>query len=257
MVEKYLYIQSMSATSSLPSPAVTVTAVTPMARTKQPVRGSSLRKTPPGIAAAGSLGDTLSSHTLSNGGAVVVRRTARRKSSLAAFWEDGQAVIAVPAALSVEDEKYWVPRLVSRLEQGTLKEPIGRRGPAGDEALMQRSLALSAQYLGGRAVPFSVRWVTNQNSRWGSATPARKTIRISHHVQGMPGWVVDYVLLHELAHLLHSHHGRDFWRELAGFSRLEAARAYLEGASFASARNITAMERSIDTDCPAEDDSGF
>ena len=53
-----------------------------------------------------------------------------------------------------------------------------------------------------RAVPASVRWVTNQNGRWGSCTPADRTIRISHRIQDMPDWVIDYVLLHELAHLV-------------------------------------------------------
>lgn len=239
---------SATSTASRTTASVSVPAKQP-ARSKQTARGSSLRKSPQGVGAVGPVGDTLSVHTLSNGGPVVVRRSVRRKTGLAAFWEDGQAVIAVPATLSAEDEMHWVPRMVARLEQGALRQLAGRRGPAGDEALMQRSTALSAQYLGGRVVPQSVRWVTNQNSRWGSATPARKTIRISHHVQGMPAWVVDYVLLHELAHFLHPNHGREFWQELAGYPRLEAARAYLEGASFASARNITAMERSIDTDC--------
>lgn len=217
-------------------------------RAAAPRRRQDPRHSPLGKGTPGPLGDSLSTHTLSNGGPVVVRRTARRKTGLAAFWEDGQAVIAVPARLSIEDETYWVPRMVSRLEQGAQKLPGARRGPAGDEALMQRSLALSARYLGGRAVPESVRWVNNQSSRWGSATPARKSIRISHHVQGMPDWVIDYVLLHELAHLIHPNHSPDFWQELASYPRLEAARAFLDGASFASARNITGMERSMDSD---------
>ncbi|MFQ4147109.1 M48 family metallopeptidase [Arthrobacter sp. LAPM80] len=198
----------------------------------------------------GPLGDSVSAHTLRNGGPVVVRRTARRKTGLSAFWEDGQAVVAVPSRLSLEDERYWVPLMVGRLEQGTRKAKGRRSVPAGDDALMQRALLLSRQYLGTPVIPESVRWVTNQNSRWGSATPARKSIRISHHVQGMPEWVLDYVLLHELAHLIHADHSARFWAELAGYPRLEAAKAFLEGASFASARNIKGIEGDGD-DFPA------
>ena len=161
------------------------------------------RRAPLGRGTPGPMGDTISRHTLSNGEQVVIRRTARRKTGLAAFWEAGQAVIAVPARLSVEDELYWVPRMVAKLEQGTRTRPHRSGSPASDDALLQRSLTLSGTYLGARAVPVSVRWVQNQQSRWGSATPARRTIRISHHVQGMPEWVLDYVLLHELAHLIH------------------------------------------------------
>lgn len=202
-----------------------------MAATKAPRPGTIGRGTP------GPLGDSISAHTLSTGEPVIVRRTNRRKSGLSAFFESGQAVIAVPARLSVEDESYWVPHMVAKLEQGA-KQQRGRRGkPASDAALMERATLLSARYLRSQAVPESVRWVTNQKSRWGSATPARKSIRISHHVQGMPDWVVDYVLLHELSHLIHPDHSPAFWAEMAGFPHLERAKAFLEGASFAAARN--------------------
>ncbi len=194
----------------------------------------------------GPLGDSLSEHRLSDGSQVVVRRTARRKNGLSAFEEDGQVVIAVPARLTLEDEGYWVPLMVAKLEQGRQR----RTAAAGrsDEELMRRSLALSKKYLGSRAVPESVRWVTNQNGRWGSATPSRRTIRISHHVQGMPEWVLDYVLLHELAHLIHPNHSAAFWAELAGYGQLETAKAFLTGASFASHRNLSGMGGDDDID---------
>ncbi|AIY01384.1 metal-dependent hydrolase [Arthrobacter sp. PAMC 25486] len=192
-----------------------------------------------GTGTPGPLGDSVSAHLLSNGNPVIVRRTARRKTGLSAFWEDGQAVIAVPARLTLEEEKYWVPHMAAKLEASRRERQ--RRIPASDEALLQRSLSLSRKYLGSRARPDSVRWVSNQNDRWGSATPARKTIRISHHVQGMPEWVLDYVVLHELAHLIHPNHSPAFWAELEGYPELETAKAFLAGASFAAARNISGM----------------
>ena len=199
-----------------------------------------------GTGTPGPLGDSLSEHRLSDGSQVVVRRTARRKNGLSAFEEDGQVVIAVPARLTLEDEGYWVPLMVAKLEQGRQR----RTAAAGrsDEELMRRSLALSKKYLGSRAVPESVRWVTNQNGRWGSATPSRRTIRISHHVQGMPDWVLDYVLLHELAHLIHPNHSAAFWAELAGYGPLETAKAFLSGAAFASNRNLSGMDSDNDVD---------
>ncbi|HEX5523512.1 MAG TPA: M48 family metallopeptidase, partial [Pedococcus sp.] len=85
--------------------------------------------------------------------------------------------------------------------------------------------------LGGVAKPTSIRWVANQQSRWGSCTPADGTIRISTRVRGMPGYVLDYVVLHELAHLLVPGHGKDFWTLVGGYPRTERARGYLEGVS--------------------------
>lgn len=103
-----------------------------------------------------------------------------------------------------------------------------------DRDLMARAERLSASYLSGRALPASVRWVDTMQSRWGSCTPVDRTIRLSRRLCGMPEYVVDYVLLHELTHLLVPGHGRAFWAELAGFEQLDRARGYLEGYDTAS-----------------------
>ena len=78
-----------------------------------------------------------------------------------------------------------------------------------------------------------MRWAGNQRLRWGSTTPADGTIRISTRVRGMPGWVLDYVLLHELAHLIEPGHGPAFWALLEAYPRTERARGYLEGVAAA------------------------
>jgi len=105
-----------------------------------------------------------------------------------------------------------------------------RRRPS-DEQLLVRSADLSRRFLGGLAKPVSVAWVTNQNSRWGSCTPVDGTIRISARVKGMPSWVLDYVILHELTHLLQPGHSGEFWSLLESYSRTERARGYLEGVA--------------------------
>ena len=120
-----------------------------------------------------------------------------------------------------------------------------RRRPS-DAQLRTRSAELSQRYLGGQARPTSIRWVTNQNSRWGSCTPADGTIRISTRVKGMPGYVLDYVILHELAHLLAPGHGPDFWALLEGYPRLERARGYLEGVAATAGLDLSDGETDSD-----------
>ena len=108
-----------------------------------------------------------------------------------------------------------------------------RRRKPSDAELLARAEILSGKYLDGRASPSSVRWASNQGRRWGSCTLLDGSIRISTRVQGMPGWVLDYVLLHELAHLLHAGHGPTFWKILEAYPKTERARGFLEGVSHA------------------------
>ncbi|MBT1002956.1 M48 family metallopeptidase [Paenarthrobacter sp. DKR-5] len=182
--------------------------------------------------------------TTGDGAPVVVRRSARRRRTVAAFWEEGTAVVAIPAHFSAAQEREWVGKMLAKLE-APRRGAGAARHPRSDADLVQRAAELSAQYLGGRPQPRSVRWVTNQNSRWGSATPAEKTIRISAKLRTMPGWVVDYVLLHELAHLLVSGHGPRFWELLTAYPHTERAKAFLEGVAFATSRGLPADPEDI------------
>ena len=179
--------------------------------------------------------------TTHDGAPVVVRRSARRRRTVAAFWEDGTAVVAIPAHFSKVQESEWVHRMLEKLRlQGARRSRgEGRRRPATDAALAAHAAELSNKYLGGRAVPSSVRWVSNQNSRWGSATPADGTIRLSNKLQSMPQWVIDYVLVHELAHLLVAGHNANFWRLVEAYPETERAKAFLEGVAFATSRGLS------------------
>lgn len=117
-------------------------------------------------------------------------------------------------------------KMLARLED---KE---RRRRPSDEELAERARDLAQKYLGGRPRPTSVSWSSQQERRWGSCTLVDGSIRISTRVQGMPEWVLDYVLLHELAHLVHAGHGPDFWKLLEAYPRTDRARGFLEGVSF-------------------------
>ncbi|MEW2509577.1 M48 family metallopeptidase [Streptomyces sp. NPDC046870] len=160
--------------------------------------------------------------------AIEVRRSARRRRTVSAYREGDRTVVLIPARMSKAEEQRWVTLMLDKLAAQESKRVLG------DAALAERAERLSAQYFDGRARPASVRWVTNQNTRWGSCTPAEGSIRLSHRLQGMPEYVVDYVLCHELAHLLVPGHGADFWRLLEAYPRTERARGYLEGVAAAA-----------------------
>lgn len=164
---------------------------------------------------------------------IEVRRSHRRRRTVSARREGDRVVVLIPASMSRAEERVWVARMVERLEAGE------RRRRPSDLDLMARATELSERYLGGHARPRSIRWVTNQRSRWGSCTPSDGSIRLSDRLQGMPGYVVDYVILHELAHLLVAGHNRDFWTLLRSYPKLERARGFLDGVALAKGVDVS------------------
>ncbi|MEX0428744.1 M48 family metallopeptidase [Nocardioides sp. DS6] len=159
---------------------------------------------------------------------VEVRRSSRRRRTVSAYRDGERIVVLIPAAMSRREEAEWVEQMVARIEKSEQ-----RRKPSDDE-LLRRATALSDRYFGGLAIPESVRWVDNQQSRWGSCTPGDRSIRLSARLQGMPSWVIDYVLVHELAHLFEPHHNARFWGWVDRFPQAERAKGYLLGWSAAS-----------------------
>jgi predicted metal-dependent hydrolase len=162
---------------------------------------------------------------------VEVRRSARRRRTVSAYRDGERIVVMIPGRFTRAEEAEWVAKMVARLDTGTQR---GRRRGTTDTALARRAAELSASYLGGRARPVTVRWVGTMRTRWASCTPADGTIRMSDKLKEMPAWVQDYVLVHELAHLIVPGHGADFWMLVGRYPRTERARGYLDGVSAAA-----------------------
>lgn len=156
---------------------------------------------------------------------VEIRRSARRRRTVSAYRDGAKTIVLLPERLSRREEERWVAAMLERLAQRE-----ARRSPS-DPDLMARAAALSGRYLDGRAQPGSVRWSTTQQRRWGSCTAADGSIRLSTRLRGMPEWVLDYVLVHELAHLLVPDHSAEFWSWVERYPRTERARGYLQGVS--------------------------
>jgi len=147
---------------------------------------------------------------------------------VAAYRDGDTVVVLVPARFTAAEEREWVALMIGRLERRET-----RRRPT-DASLEHRAATLSRRYLDGSATATSVRWVDNQHARWGSCTVDDGAIRLSSRLQGMPTWVVDYVLLHELAHLIEPGHGPAFWSLVERYPRSARARGYLEGVADAA-----------------------
>ena len=161
---------------------------------------------------------------------VEVRRSAKRTRTVSAYRKDGKVIVMIPARFTRAEEAEWVEEMLGKLERSE------QRTRKTDEQLMRRAKELSRDYLHGKAQPASIRWVDNMTQRWGSCTTGDATIRLSDRLQTMPVWVIDYVLLHELAHLLEPSHNQRFWHWVDKYPKAERAKGFLEGV--ASAANL-------------------
>lgn len=142
--------------------------------------------------------------------------------------EGESVVVLMPAGLSRAEERRLVSDMLSRLARSGRR----RRAGASDEDLMRRAAGLSERWLEGRARPSSVRWVPAMTTRWASCSPASGEIRISEALRDVPAYVLDYVLVHELVHLVvPGGHPPEFWEVVRRYPRAERAMGYLEAYS--------------------------
>ena len=125
-------------------------------------------------------------------------------------------MVRVPSHLSVVDERRWVREMTRRFTA---------RHDGATIDLTRRAATLAGRL--DLPTPASIRWVSNQRQRWGSCTIATKQIRISDRLAGWPDWVLDYVIVHELAHLVVPDHGPRFHALVDRYPRAERARGYL------------------------------
>jgi predicted metal-dependent hydrolase len=152
---------------------------------------------------------------------VQIIRSPNRIKTASARMVEGTLVVRVPSGISREEEQ----RLVRELMPRVLHKVKHAEGKLPD--LRRRAADLNRRYFDGKLKVREIKWVTNQRHRYGSCTPSTGTIRISERVASMPLWVLDYVLVHELAHLLQANHSVAFWTLVTRYPLTERARGYL------------------------------
>ncbi|MGH3630750.1 MAG: M48 metallopeptidase family protein [Sciscionella sp.] len=168
---------------------------------------------------------------------IEVRRSRRRHRTVSAYRDGDTIIVMMPAGFSKAEEQRWVADMVAKLQRSETR----RRSPAraSDTALMQRCAQLGAEYFPAKLGLTSVRWVPPMRTRWASCTPTDRSIRISERLRAVPSWVLDYVLVHELAHLFVAAHNAEFWAMVEAYPRAQRAIGYLEGLSAAGGLGIT------------------
>ena len=138
---------------------------------------------------------------------VEVIRSKRRTRTISAALRGDTLVVTIPARLNAAQEREWVQRMAERVERAKRKAARNR-----DDELYARAQRLNVRYFGGKLTFTGIIYVDNQRTLHGSCTPSTGAIRISRRLSTLPRWVEDYVIVHELAHLIEANHTSDFWQ---------------------------------------------
>jgi len=149
-------------------------------------------------------------------------RSSRRRRTISARLDGNRLIVQVPAGLSPAEEQAWAEKLGTRILATRRRRELNQDGD-----LAARAQELNDRYFEGKLKIEDIRYVTNQQHRFGSCTPSEGTIRISDRVAKLPPWVRDAVLVHELAHLVEANHSGRFWKLANRYPLMERARGYL------------------------------
>jgi predicted metal-dependent hydrolase len=155
---------------------------------------------------------------------VKIIRSARRKKTVQAKKINDTLQVYLPIGLNSTVEKTLVEKMVNQWENHEQQHLLNT-----DRKLEQRAEKLNKQFFNG-TLKFSIHFVSNQKKRFGSCSIHSKMIRISDRIGSMPKWVQDYVIMHELTHLVYPDHSSDFWIKVNEYSLTERARGYLIAA---------------------------
>jgi len=147
---------------------------------------------------------------------VEVVRSKRRRKTVSAHLDGDVVRVQMPAWMSKADEERYVTDLVGRIIR---QESRGRIDIASRAATLARRYDLP--------VPKVVEWMPNRKTQWATCVVATREIRVVERLADFPAWVLDYVLVHELAHLVEANHSPRFWKMVNRYPKAERARGFL------------------------------
>ena len=147
---------------------------------------------------------------------IEVVRSKKRRRTVSAQMHGDVLRVSIPSWMSKTEEATNVAEMVRRFKRKIATQEVD---------LAERARILAKRY--SLHTPNDIEWAENLTSVWGLCTPSTKSIRLSTRLVGFPSWVLDYVIVHESAHLHVSGHGPDFWEITRRYEKTERAIGYL------------------------------
>lgn len=153
---------------------------------------------------------------------VVVKKSAKRKKTLSARLRDGVMEVSAPATITTKELDRFIEKFTLRFEKRAEQAALDK-----ENTLAVRAHELNRKYFQGKLRYRDIRYSVNQKKRFGVCYPERGKILINANLREMPPWVQDYVIIHELTHLLYPNHSEEFWTIVRRYPKTERAIGYL------------------------------
>ena len=157
---------------------------------------------------------------------IEIIRSKKRKKTVQAKIVDDTLRIFLPAGLSKKEESKWIQKMKTQIEKKQRKHKLNSTND-----LQKRAERINNQYFDGN-LSFSIQFVTNQTTKHGSCTPSLKRIRIADEISDYPDYVQDYLIMHELTHLIYPNHSKAFWEKVNEYPYVERAKGFLHASEF-------------------------
>ncbi len=159
---------------------------------------------------------------------IQVIRSARKSIGLEVR-AGGEVFARIPGRLSdrelkkfLEEHKGWIFDKVRLSEEREEKRKavdaprLGEMTAAQTVRMKERFLERVRHYSGLMGVAVGRVTVRSQKSRWGSCS-AKGNLNFNYLLYFLPEELLDYVVVHELAHRRHMNHSGEFWEEVGRY----------------------------------------
>ena len=147
-----------------------------------------------------------------------------RKTISIEITRDAQIIVRAPLRMSKRDIEKFIFDKSAWIEK-TLKKVNARRDDTSLPPLTEEEISLitkrGKEYISNRVSFFADDMklaygrvcIKHQKTRWGSCS-GKGNLNFNCLLMLCPLEVIDYVIIHELCHLKHQNHSKDFWNEV-------------------------------------------
>ncbi len=143
-----------------------------------------------------------------------------RKTSVIQVREDGRVIVRTPYFVSrgeversIEERMDWIRKNQEKLKEASRQKTVITEEMRKDG--VKKALKLIPErveyYAGLMGVSYGRITIREQKTRWGSCS-CKGNLNFNWKLMLMPPEILDYVVVHELAHRKEMNHSRDFWK---------------------------------------------